>query len=80
MSNLSQKKSIVFGGTSGIGLEIAKLFKVVLTVHDEIVFLIPERNADKHFQKALAIAQKAPKWAPGLPVAAEGLHAPEYAK
>jgi len=61
-------------------LKIARMYRIVLTVHDEIVFLIPEKNADRHFAKALKIACQSPSWAPDLPVKAEGGHAPMYSK
>lgn len=43
-----------------------------LTVHDEVVCLVREDQAEAALAKVLEIMHTAPPWMPGLPVAAEG--------
>lgn len=45
---------------------------VVLTVHDEIVLVVDENDAEEALQFALGVMKQSPKWWPELPVAAEG--------
>ena len=40
---------------------------VVLTVHDEIVAVVPEIHAEAMFNEALQIMRTPPAWALGLP-------------
>ena len=53
-------------------------FAPVLTVHDEVVVEAPEDNAD--FTHFMELMQKLPRWATGLPVAAEGWTGLRYRK
>ena len=53
---------------------------VVLTVHDEIVAVVPEIHAEAMFNEALQIMRTPPAWALGLPLDAEGGYAKEYSK
>ena len=53
---------------------------VVLTVHDEIVAVVPEIHAEAMFKEALEIMRTPPAWAFGLPLDAEGGYAKEYSK
>lgn len=55
-------------------------YDIVLTVHDEIVALIPESDADEHFAYIQKIATQPPAWAPDLPVACEGGYDKVYSK
>lgn len=52
-------------------LRIAKRYRPVLTVHDSIVLVVPEREADEAKAFMAHEMSTAPKWAPGLPVACE---------
>lgn len=61
-------------------VEIAKHFKVTLTVHDEIVAFIPEKGAEEAFALITEIATQSPQWAPDLPVACEGQYDKVYSK
>ncbi len=61
-------------------LEIARGYQVVMFTHDEIVFLAKNREADAALKYAIAEMTKAPKWAPDLPLAAEGHHDVMYRK
>lgn len=51
---------------------------VVLTVHDEIVMIVDEDDADEALQFALGTMKQSPKWWPELPVAAEGGYGKRY--
>lgn len=49
-----------------------------LQVHDEIVFVVPEAQADQCRDIILGIMHVAPSWWPELPVAAEGAYGKSY--
>jgi DNA polymerase I-like protein with 3'-5' exonuclease and polymerase domains len=52
-------------------LEISKQYKVVLTVHDEVVILVPENKAEiakRHMEEVMSTP---PSWGIGLPIACE---------
>lgn len=53
-------------------LKIAPYYKVVMTVHDEIVCCVPETEAEDALQYMIDVMSVAPAWCAGLPVAAEG--------
>lgn len=61
-------------------IEISKYYKIVLLVHDEIVFLAPEAEADEALAYGLQVMRTAPKWCSTLPLDAEGKHARIYSK
>lgn len=61
-------------------IEIAKRYPVVSLVHDEVIFLAPENEADDAHQFAIRCMSTAPAFAAGLPVAAEGGWARNYSK
>jgi DNA polymerase len=52
--------------------------KVVLTVHDEIVAVVPEAEAKDTLDYMVQVMSTPPKWAAGLPVACEGDFALTY--
>ncbi len=53
-------------------LRIAQRYRIVMMTHDEIIFLMPEAEADEGLAWALDIMSQPPVWAQTLPVAAEG--------
>ena len=53
---------------------------VVLTVHDEIVCIAPETDANKVMDKIIELMCIPPDWAPDLPLAAEGGYDKAYSK
>ena len=53
-------------------LAINKEFPVVMTTHDEIVYLAKESEAEAAFEFGLSIMKTPPKWAEDLPLDAEG--------
>lgn len=55
-------------------------FPVVFHAHDEIVAEIDEAAGDEALHKAEEVMAEAPKWAEGLPLAAEGWRAFRYRK
>lgn len=46
--------------------------KTILRSHDEVVVLLPEKDAEKRLQKAIEIFCIVPEWATGMPIAGEG--------
>ena len=54
--------------------------KVVLTVHDEIVVVAPQENADKVLDTLIKYMTVQPTWAANLPLAAEGGYDKGYSK
>jgi hypothetical protein len=61
-------------------LDIAKEFQVVLLVHDEVVALVPENDADAAVKYCIECMEKSPSWCLDLPLAAEGKHSHCYSK
>lgn len=61
-------------------LEINKKYRAVMTTHDEVVALAKAKDAEKCFQFMLGVMRTPPPWASGLPLNAEGGHAPNYSK
>jgi len=59
-------------------LEIGKFYKVALTVHDEIVCVVPEDIAEKTAWVIEQAMSTAPAWCPDLPVACEVSVAKSY--
>lgn len=53
---------------------------VVHSVHDEILCLVPEDEADDCLQFMLDVMHTSPTWAPDLPLAAEGSHGVRYSE
>ena len=53
---------------------------VVLTVHDEIVCEVPEREADDALEALQDIMQDVPAWCEGMPLTATGFHCDRYRK
>lgn len=47
-------------------------YRVALQVHDEVVLVVPEDEADEAYTNVLGWMREPPKWAPGLPLDAEG--------
>jgi DNA polymerase len=59
-------------------LELDAIEPVVLSCHDEAVFLPEDSRAEWVLERALEIFSKAPSWWPDLPLAAEGDLGPSY--
>ena len=53
-------------------LRIQKRYPVVLTVHDEAVALVPEAEAESAYEFMIDCMTTAPKYMPGIPLAADG--------
>jgi len=47
-------------------------YKVATMTHDEIVLMVPEREAPLALERLLVVMKMAPSWAKGLPLSAEG--------
>jgi DNA polymerase len=59
-------------------IQIEKLFRVVLTVHDAIACVVPEDDADYAKEYIEACMRNPPKWAKGLPLDCESGMARNY--
>lgn len=57
---------------------IGRQYKVVFQVHDEIIILAPEAQADVAEQALIQVMSTPPSWAPDLPVACESGKATNY--
>jgi DNA polymerase len=70
----SLARSIVAYQARKIGLEIP----LALLVHDEVVGVVPEKDADDALDFMLAELRTPPPWATGIPLDAEGGHSDRY--
>lgn len=59
-------------------LSASKKYHVVGTVHDEVLLLVEEDNAEAALEDLLSIMRTPPEWAPDLPLDAEGGVADRY--
>jgi DNA polymerase len=59
-------------------LRVQKRYPVVGTVHDELLALIPEQEAEEGLAWVLAQMTMEPKWLPGIPLNADGGYAKRY--
>lgn len=57
-----------------------KGFEVVNSVHDEVLLLVKEADAESALGRVIEIMTTPPKWAPDFPLAAEGWHGKRYRK
>jgi DNA polymerase len=57
---------------------IGARYKIVLTVHDELVVCVPDAEAEEALAFMLEVMRTPPAWAPGLPLDAEGDIAQRY--
>ena len=61
-------------------LQINERYKIVLSTHDECVYLVPSNEAKAAYDWGMNIMTTVPDWCPGLPLEAEGGWAREYSK
>jgi DNA polymerase len=59
-------------------VSISRKYRVVGTVHDEILLLVEEDNAERALEDLLTTMRTPPDWAPDLPLDAEGGIAESY--
>ena len=59
-------------------VKIGRRYPVALQVHDEIVCVVPEEQADECKAFMINVMSTPPKWAPDLPVACEADVGPNY--
>ena len=57
---------------NGMRLAHREGLSIRLHVHDQLVALVPERNADRQLQILKECMQDVPKWSPGLPLGSAG--------
>ncbi len=55
-------------------------YRPVLSVHDELVFELPEVTAHEDLKRIKAIMEKPLAWAPGLPLKVDGKLMSRYGK
>jgi hypothetical protein len=59
-------------------LRVEKRYPVVASVHDEILVLMPEKEAEEGLAWVLEQMTMEPKWLPGIPLNADGGYAKRY--
>lgn len=52
--------------------KLCSKYKLVMSVHDEAVFCVPEAKAQECLDEALKVFRTSPEWAPDLPLNAAG--------
>lgn len=57
---------------------IGKKYRVVGTVHDEVLLLVPDAQAETALEELLILMRTPPEWAPDLPLDGEGGIAESY--
>lgn len=65
---------------TGQMLIIGKHYRIVTMTHDEIVTIAKTKEAEKCFKFMHQTMSTTPEWCQGLPLTAEGGHAPNYSK
>jgi DNA polymerase len=53
---------------------------VINSIHDEVLLLVKEQNAESSMNDVIRIMTTPPSWAPDFPLAAEGWHGKRYRK
>lgn len=61
-------------------LDVAPVEKIVHHVYDEMILEVPIERAELRLEQLIDRLRKAPRWAPGLPLNAEGFVAPRWRK
>ena len=69
VENIVQAMARIVVGTQMV--EINDKYRVVLTVHDAAVLVVPEKEVDEAMQFVVECMSRAPDWAAGLPVSCE---------
>lgn len=60
--------------------EIDRRYQAVMMSHDEVVYMVPEAEAQEALDFGLTAMRKRPAWAPDIPLDAEGGYAQNYSK
>jgi len=76
VENVVQALARIVVGTQMV--QINEHYRVVLTVHDAAVVVVPEDEAEEAVQLITGIMSSAPEWADGLPVACECKYGGSY--
>ena len=61
-------------------LDLSKLYRLVMTTHDEGVLCVKTREADVAFQRMMKRMTTPLHWCADIPLSAEGGHATNYSK
>jgi DNA polymerase I-like protein with 3'-5' exonuclease and polymerase domains len=59
-------------------LNIAKRYKVAMTVHDSVVAVVKKTEIEEAKAFVMAAMRVRPSWGPGLPLNCEAGHGPTY--
>jgi|694.fasta_scaffold00761_20 DNA polymerase I-like protein with 3'-5' exonuclease and polymerase domains len=78
IENLVQALATIIIKEQWIRINASKKYKVVMQVHDELVAIIPEKEAKEGLAYMMDIMSTPPAWAADLPVACEGATAKYY--
>jgi DNA polymerase len=55
-------------------------YQVCNSIHDEVLLIVPEQNAEPMLEDVVRIMTTPPSWAPDFPLAAEGWFGKRYRK
>jgi hypothetical protein len=55
-------------------------YEIINSIHDEVLLLVEEQNAESTLEDVILIMTTPPKWAPDFPLAAEGWVGKRYRK
>jgi len=80
VENIVQALSRIVITDQLLNIQKLKGVSVVLTVHDEIIALASDKNADETLTKIMSIMTTAPDWCSELPLDAEGAYSKIYNK
>ena len=58
----------------------SKGYEVINSIHDEVLLLVDEENAEGTLEDVISVMTTPPKWAPDFPLAAEGWVSKRYRK
>ena len=78
--NITQAVARDVVAEQALAVDAAGLGDLVLSVHDELIFEVPEKEAEARYAAIKKIMNTSPEWAPGLPVEAKGEILERYGK
>jgi DNA polymerase I-like protein with 3'-5' exonuclease and polymerase domains len=55
-------------------------YKIINSIHDEVLLLVEEQNAESTLEDVILIMTTPPQWALDFPLAAEGWYGKRYRK
>ena len=76
--NVVQALARIF--VASVMVKVSKKYRIVMMTHDEIVFMVPAKEADAALAWVIELMSTPPVWAPDIPLSAEGGHDVCYSK